>query len=65
MSFKDRVTHKTGGKHEFRVAQMDSLLYFYRQEYAQFLPQQNAAMPRRAYAYVALEESNGHEKLRK
>ena len=33
MSFKDGVTHKTGGKHEFRAAQMDSLLYFYRQEY--------------------------------
>ena len=46
MSFKDKVTHKKGGKHEFRTAHMDSLLYFYHQKYRTFLPQQNATMPR-------------------
>ena len=33
MSFKDKTTHQKGGKYELRAAHMDSLLYFYRQEY--------------------------------
>ena len=28
-----KVTHPRGGKHDFRAAHMDSLLYFYRQKY--------------------------------
>ena len=33
MSFKDKITHLKGGKHNFHIAHMDSILYFYHQEY--------------------------------
>ena len=33
MSFKDKITHQNGGKHEFHAVHTVSLLSFYRQEY--------------------------------
>ena len=54
MSCKDKMTHQKGGKHECFVPLIWShFSIFTARNTAPFLPQQNAAMPRRAYGSVA------------